>query len=657
MGAEAGERLLEVDVPGVLQHHRHEARVEQVQHGVLVAADVARDWQPAPRERGVERHVLALGAGIAQEVPCAIEEGVTHIGLAARRGAALWTRRVIPLLVARERAHARVVRPEVVDLGQEHRQLRLGHGHGAARIAVDDRDRRAPVALTRDAPVVQPVVHHRRRRLHRGELGDDGRLGRIHRESGEARRVDDTAAVGAREGTLAKRGIVALARAGDDARDREVVQPRELEVALIVPRHSHDRPRAVLHQHVVGNPDRHRLAARRIARVRAGEDATLLLGRLAAHQVLFPRARHVLAHGLALLVARDRRDEWVLRGEHEVRGAVDRVRARREHGDLDCARRQLVRSTGRHRRAAGERRHVLHGEHEVRPLGLADPVALGALGALRPIEPVEVGEQPAGVVGDPEEPLLQDALLHHRAAPLARAGDHLLVGKHGLVEWAPVDGRLLLVREPPFEELQEDPLRPLVVAGVRRRELVPPVHHQAGALELPAEVGDVARNQLGRVDADLDREVLGVDAEGVVADRLEDCVPLQPLESSMDVVAREREEVAHVEPLRTRVREHHQCVVRPLARGQVGLVGARALPVRLPLLLDGSGVVRDGRLGGGIRCCGVGHRSAAGRWTSGRTKLAPAGSRGVVVHNLSPCGKHSNLRLARCTLFGSLRLR
>jgi hypothetical protein len=50
--------------------------------------------------------------------------------------------------------------------------------------------------------------------------------------------------------------------------------------------------------------------------------------------------------------------------------------------------------------------------------------------------------------------------------------------------------------------------------------------------------------------ADPERVVLRVDPERVVAQRLEHRVPLKPLKSSIDVVAREREEVADVQPLR-----------------------------------------------------------------------------------------------------------
>ena len=49
-------------------------------------------------------------------------------------------------------------------------------------------------------------------------------------------------------------------------RDRQVVLARELEVALVVRRHGHDGAGAVLAQHEVRDPDRHRLAGERIDR-------------------------------------------------------------------------------------------------------------------------------------------------------------------------------------------------------------------------------------------------------------------------------------------------------------------------------------------------------------------------------------------------------
>ena len=65
-----------------------------------------------------------------------------------------------PVLGRGQRAAA--LRRVVLDLGQLDRELVLGHGDDPAVLAVDDRDRRAPVALAGDQPVAQAVVDRRR---------------------------------------------------------------------------------------------------------------------------------------------------------------------------------------------------------------------------------------------------------------------------------------------------------------------------------------------------------------------------------------------------------------------------------------------------------------------------------------------------------------
>ena len=91
---------------------------------------------------------------------------------------------------------------------------------------------------------------------------------------------------------------------------------------------------------------------------------------------------------------------------------------------------------------------------------------------------------------------------------LAVAVDHLLVRHHAHVLRTPIDRRLLPKRDPRLEELHEDPLRPLVVAGVGRRELVTPVEHAAEAPQLAAERRDVLGDELRRVRADRERVIL-----------------------------------------------------------------------------------------------------------------------------------------------------
>ena len=168
--------------------------------------------------------------------------------------------------------------------------------------------------------------------------------------------------------------------------------------------------------------------------------------------------------------------------QHQIRGAKDGVRTRREHPNVQCARGHFTRRSGNGHGSAAVQHHVLNGEDHVRPLRLPDPVALRRFGALRPIEPVQVREQPSGVVSDPEEPLFQEALFHYGTAPLARAGNDLLIGEHGLVHRTPVHGGLLLVGQTLFVELQKDPLRPLVVGWIRGGQLMRPINHQPGAL-------------------------------------------------------------------------------------------------------------------------------------------------------------------------------
>ena len=146
-------------MPQLVQHHGDEARVQQMQHGVLVAADVGRDREPLLRPRRVERPVVELGARVAQVVPRRVEEGVAHVGLA-------------PAPLAADRARARGTSSswrasgempvssgrEVLDDRELDRQVLLRDRDGAVLVAIDDGDRRAPVALAGDAPVVQAVV-------------------------------------------------------------------------------------------------------------------------------------------------------------------------------------------------------------------------------------------------------------------------------------------------------------------------------------------------------------------------------------------------------------------------------------------------------------------------------------------------------------------
>ena len=145
----------------VVQGHRHKAGIEVVALHVLGAAGVEVDRQHPARALRVPGPVVELGRGIAQEVPGGIDERIGHVGLSSARPTTSRAPGPDEALDGGQRRNARARGPEVLHLWQQHRQILVRHGNRAAGVAVNDRDRRAPVALAGDEPVPHPVAHRR----------------------------------------------------------------------------------------------------------------------------------------------------------------------------------------------------------------------------------------------------------------------------------------------------------------------------------------------------------------------------------------------------------------------------------------------------------------------------------------------------------------
>jgi hypothetical protein len=363
----------------------------------------------------------------------------------------------------------------------------------------------------------------------------------------------------------------------DDGLDGQLEALGVCVVALVVRGHGHDRAGAVLHEHVVRDPYRQPVVVHRIRDETAGEDAGLLLVRVGP---LSGRASRGVADVVEdLLLVRSAlgqaADQGMLGREDEEGRAEERVRPRREDGNVDV--------------------ELFDAEHDLGTLRAADPVALHGQHALRPgLELRHVVEKPVRIGGDAEEPLLQGARLDLPAAALAVAVDHLLVREDGLIVRAPVDYRVLAIRESSLEELQEEPLRPVVVAGLGGRELATPVDRPAEPLHLLADRGDVAVRHVPRMAALANCRVLSGKAERVVADRPQDGEAPPAADVRNDVSERVVEHVAHVQ-LAGRIREHLEHVRVPmgcvLGRGVGNDESAFALPFGLPLDLDRLGIV------------------------------------------------------------------
>ena len=367
----------------------------------------------------------------------------------------------------------------------------------------------------------------------------------------------------------------------------------------------------------------------------------------------------------------------VLRRQHHVGGAEQRVRPGGEDLDVTRGRAEPGPRTGRP----------------------ADPVALHQRHRLGPVDGVQVVDQPVRVRRDAQHPLGQRPPVDREVAPLAPPlrGD-LLVRQHGAQARAPVDDRVRPVRQPVrvddlatlhsgqlgpraaervgalgrlpdprvqlrlqlgdrtravgsrvvpgAEDLQEDPLGPPVELDVGGGDAAAQVVAQPQPAQLPAEDPDVGLGGRPGVLSGLHRVLLGGQAERVEAHRVQHVGAGHPQVAGVHVGADVAQRVADVQPLAARVREHvHHVAARPPGdpvetlrqrAGRVGGVeGARPFPAVLPGGLDPLGQRRGVPVRRGVRrrhlrrpvdCLAHARRSSSGP----DTKRAP------VVHEGSP---------------------
>src|SRR2546428_8373549 len=130
-----------------------------MRRGALVPADVARHGEPRRGALRVPRPVVELGGRVPEVIPGGIEERTGAVGLAPPLRAALRALGVVPLLVPRERADPARIGAEVLDERQQDGEVPLRHAHRTAAVAVNDGDRRAPLALAPDAPKSPALPH------------------------------------------------------------------------------------------------------------------------------------------------------------------------------------------------------------------------------------------------------------------------------------------------------------------------------------------------------------------------------------------------------------------------------------------------------------------------------------------------------------------
>ena len=565
------EGLLEADAARVREHFRPEAGVEQVHHRVLRAADVQVDRQPVIDLVAGGKLAVVVRIGEAQEVPGGAGGAAHGIRLTARGAAAAGAGGVDELGDQRQRRLAGAGRLVVVDVGQQNGQLLFRDGQLAAGRAVNDRDRRAPVALAADEPVAQPVADPADAFAGLLEPGDElvDRLAAVW-QAVERAGVDHRAGLGQRLGHLVGRG----GAAGDlvDEADGQAILARELEVALIVGRDGHDCAGAVAHQNVVGDPDRDWHVIGRVDSERTGEDArlgSLRVDSLDLRCLLGPA--HIGFH-FGLPVRRGQcLDERVLRRQDHERRAEQGVRAGGEDAD-----------GGPHPCPSPNSGGGVQWKRHLGALAAADPLPLHLFDALGPVDGIEIGQEAVGVGRDLQVPLRHGTLLDRRSTAPAATFLDLFVSQAGLTGRAPVDRGAGAIGQPAPVEEEEDPLRPAVIIRQAGVDLPIPVIAGANALQRALIAGGELRYHLSGIAAEANRLVFGRLAEGVPAHRVQDVEAGHALETAEGVSGDVVLQVPDVETRAGGVREELQTVELRLSGMVRGAESALRLPPALP---------------------------------------------------------------------------
>mmetsp|Transcript_11891 Transcript_11891/g.36151 ORF Transcript_11891/g.36151 Transcript_11891/m.36151 type:complete len:334 (-) Transcript_11891:397-1398(-) len=312
----------------------------------------------------------------------------------------------------------------------------------------------------------------------------------------------------------------------------------------------HHCPCAVRPENIVRNPDRDSAAADRVDRVGACEDPALGLLQLSPLQVrLLAGLLHVGLHLFLLSARGDLGDKRVLGREAAVGGAEESVRP----GGEDLQGRAMAAVTTAQCVA-------LHPELDRRALGLADPVPLHLLDGVGPVQIFQIFQQPLRIVRDSQHPLLHWDADHGMGAALAQAVNHLLVGKDCAEGRAPVHRDLGLVRESLLEELEEDPLGPLVVIRICCADLPRPVEGEAERLELLPKPAHIRCGRVPRVGPRVYRVLLRGKSKGIPTHGMHHLLSKHSLVTRRDVSCGVPLWVSYVEPRPARVGEHVQNV-------------------------------------------------------------------------------------------------
>ncbi|OPZ99856.1 MAG: hypothetical protein BWY71_00894 [Planctomycetes bacterium ADurb.Bin412] len=258
-------------------------------------------------------------------------------------------------------------------------------------------------------------------------------------------------------------------------------------------------------------------------------------------------------------------------------------------------------------------------EIDLRADTFADPVLLQLFDAFGPVQSFQIGQEPLGVFGDPQDPLPHGFADDGVAAALAETADDFLIGQHRSQGRAPVDGDFVLIGqamavdvlafflfaeaggdgkffngpgllppavEIPVEQLQEDPLGPSVIFGVGGVDFAVPVVAEAQTHDLAADIVDIPLGGDAGVGAGFDGVLFGGQAEGVVTHRVQDVEAAHAFVTGHDVAGGVAFGMADMQAVAGGIGEHVKDVIFRLGGVIAGGENLVFQPVILPFFLN-----------------------------------------------------------------------
>ncbi len=546
LGEQSLEGLLHVHMAGFLHRAGEEARIEKMQDRVLDAANILIDRQPAIGDLWIGRLIFP-GCGKAGEVPAGIDEGIHRVGFAPRIVTALRAGDMTPCRMTIERV-AWHIESDVI--GQLDRQVLLGNGNDAADFTMDDRDRAAPIALSRNAPVTQAEINLALglRRIAQNllrQLRYDGLESVRGLHAVEEAGIDHHAVIDIGGITNGEACRIAIFR-HDDRNDGQTIFAGKVQVALVARRATEDRAGAIIHQHEVCDVDRQFPGQiQRMDDLDAGIHATLLCRFQRSQRRALTTALVAELGNLGILLSQSFR-QGMIGGNRQEGSAKQRVRTRRVNRDV----------VKTFRRRCG---HCLPAQRQA--FRLADPVLLHQPDLFRPlIQLVQRVQQILAEIGDAEEPLRQLALLDQRAGAPAATVNHLLIGQNRMIDRVPVDLGLLAIDQALLHEVDEQRLLTVVVIHVAGRKFAAPVQRQSHGLQLATHGGDVLVGPVLRVNLVLHGSVFRRHAKGIPTHGMQHIIAARALVAGNHIAHRVVAHMAHMNATGW-VREHLKDVI------------------------------------------------------------------------------------------------